>query len=489
MLRQIPPLIADNISSTIVENLSLFIPELIIIFAIVFSIIMDLIPKTKCCVKYFATISLFFALLYELITFGQSNGFIFYEMLKIDTFADLFKIAIIFSTAIIILISKYNSEIDKEYKSEYYVLLLSMCLGMVLLVSSTNLIMIYLSMELIGIPSYILAGMNKKDKLSNEASLKYIIYGSFASGVMLFGLSWFYGLTGQAFLSDISLIPSSPAIFISLIFILVGMAYKVSMAPFHYWTPDVYEGSPTPVTAFFSVAPKLAGLGLLIRFTDTVFINHSIASDFNWPLIISILSGITMTVGNILAIQQSNIKRMLAYSSISHIGFIMMSLSVYTLNNDLSAILLYSFVYMFMNLGAFSMVIYAENSLGYKVFDDWDGFGLKMPFWGAMMSINMIALTGLPPTSGFIAKFYIFSDLIGSKEFFWLAIIGGINAVISLYYYFRLLKHMYLLKGSDKKIKPPSLLIGFFIVFLSIQTFLFYFYWNSISGLFKGVIL
>ena len=408
-------------------------------------------------------------------------------MLKIDVFSDLFKIFILFSTASVFLISKYNKEIDKEYRSEYYVLLLSMCLGMLLLVSSNNLIMIYLSMELIGIPSYILAGMNKKDKLSNEASLKYIIYGSFASGLMLFGFSWLYGLTGQATLTDISHISSSPAIFIALIFILVGMGYKVSMAPFHYWTPDVYEGSPTPVTAFFSVAPKLAGLGLLIRFTGTVFPSHSIASDFNWPIIISTLSAITMTIGNVLAIKQSNIKRMLAYSSISHIGFIMMSLCVYTSNGNLSAILLYSFVYLFMNLGAFFMVIYAESSLGYKTFDDWNGFGLKVPFWGAMMSLNLIALTGLPPTSGFIAKFYIFSDLISSKEFFWLAIIGGINAVISLYYYFRLLKHMYFLKESDKKIKKPSILLGLVIGLFSVQTLLFYFYWNPLVELFRGI--
>ena len=488
MLNQAYPLIVDNISATIAENLLLFIPELIIVFAILMSIIMDLIPNNKHYVRYVAVLSLFLALIYECITLGLSDAFIFYEMLKIDQFSDLFKIAIIFTTASILMISKYSSEVDREYESEYYVLLLSMCLGMVLLVSSTNLIMIYLSMELIGIPSYILAGMNKKDKLSNEASLKYIIYGSFASGVMLFGLSWFYGLTGHAYLSDISLLQTSPGILVSLIFILVGMAYKVSMAPFHYWTPDVYEGSPTPVTAFFSVAPKLAGLGLLIRFTDTIFSSHAIASSFNWPLIIAILSAVTMTVGNILAIQQSNIKRMLAYSSISHIGFIMMSFSVYTSNNDLSAILLYSFVYIFMNLGAFFMVIYAENSLGYKTFDDWNEFGLKMPFWGAMMSINMISLTGLPPTSGFIAKFYIFSDLIASKEFFWLAIVGGLNAVISLYYYFKLLKHMYLLEGKKEDVKAPAMQLGLIIVIFSVQALLFYIYWNPISQFFKGII-
>ena len=238
-------------------------------------------------------------------------------MLKIDIVSDLFKVFILFATLSIFIISKYSKEIDREYKSEYYTLLLSMCLGMVLLVSSTNLIMIYLAMELVGIPSYILAGMNKKDKLSNEASLKYIIYGSFASGIMLFGFSWFYGLTGQVSLDAISLNTTShsSASLIALVFVLVGMGYKISMAPFHYWAPDVYEGSPTPITAFFSVAPKLAGLGLLIRFTYSIFMseglydnNLHIASEFNWPLIMAILSGLTMTIGNVLAIKQSTTK-------------------------------------------------------------------------------------------------------------------------------------------------------------------------------------
>ena len=209
MSAHIPMLSVDNLSSTIVDNLALFIPELLIVFAIVIGIVLDLIPRGKCYVKYFSLISLFIALIYEIITFGSDNAFIFYKMLKIDIFSDLFKILILFSTGSIFLVSQYNKEVDKEYKSEYYILLLSMCLGMLLLVSSTNLIMIYLSMELIGIPSYILAGMNKTDKLSNEASLKYIIYGSFASGLMLFGFSWVYGLTGQAILTDISYISFS----------------------------------------------------------------------------------------------------------------------------------------------------------------------------------------------------------------------------------------------------------------------------------------
>ncbi len=475
----------------ILNSLILFTPELIIVLTILFAIVLDLIPSTKSYVKHISILGLLVFMILKVCSFGASNEYIFYSMLIVDSFSDIFKIAIVFTTISIFLVSKYSDEVDQEYKNEYYVLLLSMCLGMLLLSCSTNLIMIYLSMELIGIPSYILAGMNKKDKLSNEASLKYIIYGLFASGVMLFGFSWIYGLTGSVYLDslNISLLSAqSPAMYIAFIFILVGMGYKVSMAPFHYWTPDVYQGSPTPITAFFSIAPKAAGLALLIRFIASVFSgDDEIATAFNWPIIMAILSALTMTIGNVLAIKQSNIKRMLAYSSISHIGFIMMSLCVYTSISDLTAILLYFFVYIFMNSGAFFLVIFVENKLRYTDFKDWDGFGLRMPFWGAMMAINMIALTGLPPTSGFIAKFYIFSDLIYSKQFFGLAIIGIINAVISLYYYFKLLKHMYLNKSINDEVAYPGRALGFMIVLFSMQTLLFYFYWNPLIDLLKSI--
>jgi len=471
----------------LINSLILFFPELLIVLTVVLAIIFDLIPNAKKYVKYLSLLGLFLSMAYITNSLSVSLSYdldsiaIFQNMLKIGSFSDFFKIIIIFTTISVFIISKYNKDIDLEYRSEYYVLLLSMCLGMMLLTSSTNFIMIYLSMELIGIPSYILAGMNKKDPLSNEASLKYIIYGSFASGIMLFGFSWLYGITGTANLEFLNIDYNSSypsAIYVAFIFILVGMGYKISMVPFHYWTPDVYEGSPTPITAFFSIAPKIAGIALLIRFIYNLFsFDIAIAQSFNWSIIIATLSAITMTVGNFLAIQQSNIKRMLAYSSISHIGFIMMSLCVI---DDFSSILLYIFIYTFMNLGAFFIVVFAEERYGFKNFNDWNGFGYKVPVLASMMTLNMVALTGLPPTSGFIAKFYIFSDLIGSKEFYWLAIIGAINAVVSLYYYFKLLKHMYLNEPDNDKILESEFGLNFIVVLFSIQSLVFYFYWNPL---------
>ena len=478
----------------LINSLILFFPELLIVITVVLAIIFDLIPSSRWYVKYLSLLGLSLSIIYVVNSFSLSIKYdlasvaIFQNMLKIGAFSDFFKIIILFTTIAVLVISRYNSEIDKEYQSEYYVLILSMCLGMMLLTSSTNFIMIYLSMELIGIPSYILAGMNKKDSLSNEASLKYIIYGSFASGVMLFGFSWLYGLTGTANLESLNIAAeaiSSSAIYVSFIFVLVGMGYKISMVPFHYWTPDVYEGSPTPITAFFSVAPKVAGIALIIRFIHSAFsFDVELASSFNWSIIIALLSAVTMTVGNFLAIKQTNIKRMLAYSSISHIGFIMMSLCVI---NDLASILLYIFIYTFMNLGAFFIVVFAEDKYGFKEFSDWDGFGYKNSMLAAMMTLNMIALTGLPPTSGFIAKFYIFSDLIASKSFYWLAIIGAINAVVSLYYYFKLLKHMYLNEPTNNIEMKSSFNLNFIVVLLSIQSLGFYFYWNPLIEIIKKI--
>ena len=478
----------------LINSLILFFPELLIVITVVLAIIFDLIPRTRWYVKYLSLLGLSLSITYVINSFALSLQYdlasiaIFQNMLKVGAFSDFFKIIILFTTIAVLIISRYNSEIDKEYQSEYYVLILSMCLGMMLLSSSTNFIMIYLSMELIGIPSYILAGMNKKDSLSNEASLKYIIYGSFASGVMLFGFSWLYGLTGTANLESLNIIGeamSSPAMYVSFIFVLVGIGYKISMVPFHYWTPDVYEGSPTPITAFFSVAPKVAGIALIIRFIHSAFsFDIELSNSFNWSMIIALLSAVTMTVGNFLAIKQKNIKRMLAYSSISHIGFIMMSLCVM---DDLASILLYIFIYTFMNLGAFFIVVFAEEKYGFKEFSDWDGFGYKNSILAAMMALNMVALTGLPPTSGFIAKFYIFSDLISSKSFYWLAIIGAINAVVSLYYYFKLLKHMYLNEPNNDIEMKSGFDLNFIVVVLSIQTLVFYFYWNPLVELIKKI--
>jgi len=477
------------------QSLQHFLPELIIIITILFIIIADLIPSIK---EYSFKITLFGMLATGFMMFlmKYSNKFIFNEMLIDDQFSFYFKCIILFSTFSIILVSKYSKELDDEYRIEYNTLLLVVLLGMFLMTSSVNLIMIYLSLELVSIPSYILAGIMKNDKKSNEASLKYVIFGSFASGLMLFGFSWLYGISGSTNIYDvynsIVLLENSSAVLMSLLLILVGFGYKVSMVPFHYWTPDVYEGSPITITAFLSVAPKAAGFALFLRtffvlFTDTGNFNaQSSVLDLQWPIILSWLSAATMTVGNLLALRQDNVKRMLAYSTISHVGFMLMAFC--TLNIEaVAGIMFYLLMYAFMNLSAFYMVVFTSNKLNAVNIDDWNGLGFKNPLLGAFMVLSLVSLAGLPPTSGFVGKVYLFRSLFYDKEFFWLAIVGILNSVVALYYYFRIVKSMYFVEDDNSNKIEAHPVIHWSIIILSAQNLLFYIYWSPLYEFLIGV--
>ena len=426
------------------QSLQYFLPEIVLILTVLFVIVSDLIPSIK---EYSFKITVFGLLSTGFILFllKYSNKNIFNDMLIDDQFSFYFKCLILFSTFSVILVSRYSKELDDEYRIEYNTLLLIVIIGMFLMTSSINLIMIYLSLELVSIPSYILAGILKNDKKSNEASLKYVIFGSFSSGLMLFGFSWLYGIAGSTNIYDVHnailLLENSSMVLMSILFILVGFGYKISMVPFHYWTPDVYEGSPITITAFLSVAPKAAGFALLLRtffvlFTNTgTFLGTEYILNINWPLLIAILSAATMTVGNLLALRQDNVKRMLAYSTISHVGFMLMAFCTLQVE-AIAGIMFYLLVYTFMNLSAFYMVVFTSNQLNAINVDDWKGVGFKNPILGFFMVLSLVSLAGLPPTSGFVGKVYLFRSLFYDKEFFWLAIIGILNSVISLYYYF-----------------------------------------------------
>ena len=226
---------------------------------------------------------------------------------------------------------------------------------------------------------------------------------------------------------------------------MVGFGYKISAVPFHFWTPDVYEGSPTTITAYLSVAPKAAGFALLIRFFNQVFGDGTAmtteswmaVNNLPWPQLMAVLAAATMTVGNLVAIQQNSVKRMLAYSSIAHAGYMMMALPLMS-QSGIYGIMIYVFVYLFMNLGAFFVLIYVQSEIGGETCDDFNGLGWKMPFIGIVMTLFMVSLTGLPPTAGFIGKFYIFASVIeAGSQYYWLAFVGVVNSVVSLYYYIR----------------------------------------------------
>ena len=471
------------------SSLSYYIPELIIISAILLIIILDIIPSTKPYTFNLALASIIASTFFLCQNYGESHS-LFMGMIALDPFSHYFKYIFLFATFSIILISRFDRQLDKKYASEYNCLLLIVLLGLFLMSSSVNLLMIYLSIELVSIPSYILAGMLKNDKESNEASLKYVIFGSLASGLMLFGLSILYGITGSTDISGISsalqIIEFPLTIYFPLILILAGFGYKISMVPFHFWTPDVYEGAPTPITAFLSVAPKAAGFAILIRIFYTMFTVGGISegavtlNGINWPALIAVASAITMTLGNLLAIQQKDVKRLLAYSSISHVGFMLMAF-VFISPEAVRAIMLYLFIYLFMNLSAFYMAIFASNKLNAHVIDDWKGMGRINPILSAFMVLSLLSLTGLPPTAGFVGKVYVFAELFKHQQFYWLAVVAILNSVVSLYYYFSIVKAMYL----DEVETPVEAIeahpvIKWSIILFSAQNLLFFIYWEPL---------
>lgn len=482
---------------TNLQSLEFFIPEIILIIIILACLITDLfLKKSKTdLIGWVLGIGLVIVGLsvYNLSSVPPTT--LFLDMIVIDPFSSYMKIIIIISTLLIIVASWANNELSKYRKGEYFTLIGIMVVGLFLMTSSIDIIMLYVSIEVVSIMSFVLAGYLKLNTRSNEAGLKYVIYGAFSSGVMLFGLSIVFGLTGSTnyfvIQEAISSMDSSanPALIMALLMIFAGFGYKISSVPFHFWTPDVYEGAPTTITAYLSVAPKAAGFAMIIRFFHQVF-SDSIAlsgnamgyTDLPWPEIIGILAVVTMTLGNLVAIQQESIKRMLAYSSIAHAGYMMLALPVLSID-AVESIMIYLFVYIFMNLGAFFIVIIVKNKTGRETFDEFDGLGWKMPIVGALMTLFMLSLTGLPPTAGFVGKLYIFKTLVGAgNDFLWLVIAGGINSVISLYYYFHVVKVMFLSgKRSDKLSYPPSLMLGL-IIFTAVPSLVLGLYWNPLAN-------
>ena len=358
---------------TNLQSLEYFIPELILTITILAALITDLFVKKS------KTNMIGWVLGVGLVVVGLSiynlssvpPTTLFLDMIVIDPFSSFMKIVIIISTLLVVVASWVNNELEKYRKGEYFTII-----GIFLMTSSVDIIMLYISIEVVSIMSFVLAAYLKLDTRSNEAGLKYVIYGAFSSGVMLFGLSIVYGLAGstnyfviQETLSSLDN-TANPALIMALLMIFSGFGYKISSVPFHFWTPDVYEGSPSTITAYLSVAPKAAGFAMIIRFFHQVFsdsiglTSNAVGStDLPWPEIIGFLAVVTMTMGNLVAIQQKSIKRMLAYSSIAHAGYMMLALPVLSMD-AVESVMIYLFIYVFMNLGAFFIVIFVKNKTG-----------------------------------------------------------------------------------------------------------------------------
>lgn len=395
----------------------------------------------------------------------------FLGMVAVDPFSLFFRILAIAVTGVTVVMAARSRDTREENVAEFNALLLILCVGMMFLAAANDLIMLYLSLETVSITSYILVGYTRGSRRSAEAALKYLLYGAVASGTMLFGLSILYGLAGSTELSAVAEVVRGAAGGARIaaatagVLTFAGFGYKIAAAPFHMWAPDVYEGAPTPVTAFLTVGSKAAGFAAFVRFFIIVMAEPSATSTevawnavglTSWPLAIAIVSGVTMTIGNFAAIPQNNIKRLLGYSSIAHAGYMLMGLVVLT-GTGLRALLFYMVVYYFMNLGAFLVVTIVSNELKSEDISAYRGLGWRSPFAAASMAIFMFSLVGLPPLAGFIGKYHLFAALItkglstGSNLnwYFVLALVAAINSVISLFYYARVVKAMYLEQTED----------------------------------------
>ena len=481
---------------TNLQSLSFYYPELILIGVILVAIIYDLtIHQSKSGNVGWVLVTGLIAVAVAIYFQEQRVTTLFTNSIVLDPFASFFKLIIILATIFVSIVSLQSGELKEYRKGEYFTLLGIIVFGLFLMVSTVDLIMVYLSIEIVSIMSFVLAGYLKQNTRSNEAGLKYVVYGAFSSGIMLFGLSYIYGLTGSTnyFLIQQAIATmdasANTALIMAMIMVLAGFGYKISAVPFHFWTPDVYEGAPTTITAFLSIAPKAGAFAMMIRFFNQVLadggamggLDASSVASLPWANSMSLLAVITMTLGNVVAIQQNNIKRMLAYSSIAHAGYMLLAMPVMS-GDSIYAIMIYLVMYLFMNLGAFFVVITVKNKTGGETFDDYKGLGWEMPLIGVAMTIFMVSLTGLPPSAGFVGKFYIFASLIkGGNQFYWLVVAGGINSVVSLYYYFRVVKVMFLQgERKDTILQPPTVMAGMLLA-TAIPTVILGIYWTPVA--------
>lgn len=471
-----------------IRSLAYFTPEILLVVFAAAVIILDLLVKDRESdwVAYLSLIGLGCSLIAILITnslvITNKPISLFLGMVQLDGFAVFFKILLLLATAATILFSIRSEELDVRLKGEYYALLLAITFGMFLMASSTNLLMIFISLETVSLTSYILAGFLTHSPRSSEAAFKYITYGAVASGTMLFGLSLLFGMAGTGDITQISSQiatvlasgeVSSLGVLISITFILAGIGYKIASVPFHMWSPDVYEGAPIPITAFLSVASKAAGFALFLRFFYSGFGNSEIMQSIDLELLLAIVSALTMTIGNLAALPQRNVKRLLAYSSIAHGGYLLMGAVLLT-NNDpvivnkgISAIVFYLIVYLFMNLGAFYVVVLIANEAGSEMIEGYRGLSSRAPLVAGAMAIFLFSLTGIPFLAGFFGKWVLFTAVI-EVDLYWLAFVGLLNSVVSLYYYARIVKAMYLEAAEDTDTytftKSTFALLGIFVV-------------------------
>jgi len=388
---------------------------------------------------------------------GDQDMLLFGGMIRFDWLGFFFKMLFLFGAAITALLLMDHEQVGR--RGEAYLLLLASTLGMCLMASSADLVMLYLAIETTSIPLYVLAGFMLADEASTEAGFKYLLYGALTSAIMLYGFSLLFGFAGT---TDIYALAAAfqagqlpAATILGVIFlIVVGLGFKVSIVPFHFWAPDVYEGSPTPVAGFLSTASKAAGFAVVLRLFVVAFPQPLTAS---WTILFAVLSAVTMTVGNLLALPQRNIKRMLAYSSIAHAGYALIGVAAIS-QLGVASVVFYLLAYLLTNLAAFGIAMAVSRVAGSDDYDAYRGLSRRSPWLALAMLAAFLSLAGMPPFGGFVAKIFVFAAAVQSG-LVWLAVVGILNSVVGLYYYLNVLKYVYLyrLENEDEEKHPIAI--------------------------------
>jgi NADH-quinone oxidoreductase subunit N len=436
-------------------NFALLAPELSLAGTAIAVILLDLFIRSKGWLVVVSVAGIIVSAGFSLAMWGGGPQAVFSNMLAVDGFALFFKLLFLGIAALVMLASVDYLPKFVRFRGEYCALVLLSALGMMLMAATAELISIYVALELASISLYALVGF-LKDKKSTEASLKYLLLGAVASAVLLFGMALVFGFTGKTQLGEIAQtiqgmsLPDmlgSPGLLMGVVLLVAGFGFKIASVPFHMWVPDVYEGAPTPITAYLSVGSKAAGFAVVLRVFFSAF-GLPAWLGLDWGLVFAVLGAISMTLGNIAAIPQTNIKRLFGYSSIAQAGYLMVGLATVGLSPSAdvvgrSAILFFLASYSLTNLGAFAAIIAISNKLKSDLIEDYSGMIKRSPLLALGLSLCLISLIGMPPAAGFMAKFYIFSGAV-QHGLLWLVVIAVINSVISAYYYIRVVKVMWL---------------------------------------------
>ncbi len=469
------------------DKINLIYPELLISISIMFLLMFGVFVKKSTITVYnLSSISLFGSLILMLSFPMDTNWSLFNNSYQIDYLSTFMKILTLLFGIFVLAISKKYILSIKILKIEYPILILSSILGMIVMISSNDLIIFYIGLELQSLALYVLASFNRDNILSSESGVKYFVLSALSSGLLLYGCSLIYGFSGSTNFQIISeqIISNSFGLTFGIVFILVGLAFKISAVPFHMWAPDVYQGSPTSVTAFFALLPKVAALTVLIRILYVPFLNML----DQWQLIIVFLSIASMILGSVAAISQKNLKRLIAYSSISHMGYALAGISTGT-NQGIQSSITYISIYLIMNLAFFScLFMMKKNDKYYENLDDLSGISKKHPVLSFCFLIILFSLAGIPPLAGFFAKFYIFTAVIEQSMFF-LAVVGLLSTVIAAFYYLRIIKIIYFDSERETFDKDHNISLRLSLLISTVLIIFYFIYPSTLTEIIAKIII